>query len=269
VIILFVTSMAFTLLSQPRSPVVGSASVGREEENWQNLKGNSSTPDSRYLIDYAVRVTASSDKLTITDKVPKNMTQIAITPAYSNVQTTYDPSKGEVKVALTKIVEGENYTIQVAFEVPPWTMFEGEAPTTTCTPAPGYGYSGPLEVSVSPFRLKYGDGLKEVGIYAWFTTLVAEKTIVSSSPAADAQPPDYEAIWLYGSPTAEYGAHTATYEVKVKPDASAGEVLLRTWIEADYDRNLMISTEPTFEGAEATFSNLGAALILQYEYTIG
>jgi len=269
VITLFVTSMAFTLLSQPARPLVGSAFVGREEAYWQNLKGNSSTPDSRYLINYAVKVSGSGDKLTITDKARTNMTQIVITPEYSNVQTSYDPSNGEIKVELTKLVKGENYTIQVAFQVPPQTMFEGATPATTCTPVPGYGYSGGLEVNISPFKLKDADELKEVGVYSWFTVLATEKTIVSSSPAADAEPPDYEAIWVYESPAAEYGAHTATYIVTITPDGSAGDVLLRTWIEAHYEKSLMISSDSVFEGADVSFRNLGASHILQYEYTIG
>jgi hypothetical protein len=148
-------------------------------------------------------------------------------------------------------------------------MFEGAAPETTCTPVPGYGYSGRLKVDIAPFKLKDADKLKEVGVYSWFTVLVTGKTIVSSSPAADALPPDYEAIWVYESPAAEYGAHTATYNVTITPDASAGDVLLRTWIEADYEKSFMMSSDPVFDGAEASFKNLGASHILQYEYTVG
>ena len=268
-ITLFVTSMAFTLLSQPARPLVGSVSVGRDEAYWQSLKGNSSTPDSRYLVNYAVKVSGSSDRLTITDKTRANMTQIVIAPEYSNLKTSYNPSNGEIKIELKKLVEGENYTIQVAFQVPPQSMFEGAAPATTCTPVPGYGFSGRLEVDITPFKLKDADKLNEVGVYSWFTVLVTDKTIASSNPAADALPPDYEAIWIYKSPTAEYGAHTATYNVNITPDASAGDILLRTWIEADYEKSFMTSSDPVSDGAQASFKNLGASHILQYEYTIG
>jgi hypothetical protein len=269
VIFLFVTSMVFTLLNQPVRTVVGSASVERNEAYWQNFNGNSSTPDSRYLINYIIKITSSSDKLTIIDKIKKNMTQIVIAPEYDNVQTSYDQLNGEIKVSLTKLGEGENYTIQVAFKVPPQTMFEGEAPATICTPIPDYGYSGRLEVNISPFKLKDADGLKDVGVYGWFTTLVTEKIIVSSSPIVDAQPPDYETVWFYASSAPEYGAHTATYNVTIKSDASAGDILLRTWIEADYEKDLIISSDPIFEGAEVSFRSLGSSQILQYEYVIG
>jgi len=269
VAILFVTSMVFTLLNQPAKAVVGSVYVGRKEAYWLNMKRNSSTTDSFYMINYAIEVTNSSDKLTITDKVEKNMTQIVITPDYSNVQTSYDSSTGEVKVEVKKLVSGENYSVQVAFQAPIQAMFEGEAPATTCSPAPIYGYTGLLEVEIAPFKLIDTEDLKEVDIYGWFTTLVTEKSIVSSDPAAESQPPEYWAIWMYKSPATEYSAHKAVYDVKINPDLSAGVILLRTWIEADYQKNLLIFSNPTFSGAEVTFKNIGSAHILQYEYTIG
>jgi hypothetical protein len=271
VVAIFILSVGVVLIQGNRSKVQkGTVSVAREEIYYEGVSGNSATVDSRYLINYALLVYNSSDTMTITDKTQANMTQIVADTGYKNVETNYDKTSGQIKISITNLVKGENYTIQVEFEAPHHNMFKNAPPTTTCTPKVGYNYNGPLQISISPFQIKNATALYETDVYAWFTTLATVKNMTGAKPFTKATPPAYESMWFTENATTSFGSHTANYTVKVASSGStnAGNVLFRTWIESHYYTPFVMTGEPTFDGATGYFRNGGSGYFYQYEYAI-
>jgi hypothetical protein len=250
------------------APLIGSVSAIRDEVYYLKLTGNNSVPDSRYVINYVIKVSNSSNKLSITDKTKTGMNQIVYAPQYLNVITSYNPSNGEIKIEMKNITKNENYMIQVAFQMPPQDMFEGTTPITSCTPTPSFGYSGELQINIDSFKLKYADKLNRTEIYAWVTGLATNATVVSSKPVAGTYTPIYGAPWVYKNATTAFNAHQVIYKVKIASNSSIGDVLFTTWIESHYHKSFTMSADPVFDGAKASFSDGECGYALQYDYTI-
>ncbi len=269
-IFIFISSMAIVYLNKGGNNIVGRVSVAREEVFYQFVRSDSQQIESRYLVNYAMAVYASSTTMTMTDKGPPNLQQVEIPQAYPNVVTSYDPTSGEIKVTATNIVTGQNYNIQMQFNYTRQDMFDGPAPDITVTPAPTYGYKGNLTVDISAFKLNNADRLYETNIYLWFNELSTNQTILASSPPAYAQKPAWEAMWLYSNnSTASLDPRSATYSVTVG-DQSLGRYLLRVWVEMHNRQSILMKGETaTFSGVTDSYiRDTGRGYTWEYDYAI-
>jgi len=270
-IALFTVSLAVVFFNP--SPVSesdqGYVNVSRSESYWENTLGN--VTEARYLVNYGIYVISDAPKVTITDKAEAHMTQIDIEQDTSNVVVSYDEATGMITVVATDMVAQDKVFAQVAFEMDPVDIFSpGEKPTTTVTPTNIYwGDKAQVNIDIAPFRVTKTVNMTEVGVYAWFTDAVAEISDVSMNPAAVCDPPTYQAIWQYKTPTVyNYTSHTANYTVKLPTTTQSGDILLRTWVEIRYSGALRMTTDGTISGANGYFFRVDSSISYQYEHGI-
>ncbi len=270
IIAVFILSMAVVYFNQGASNIVGKVSVAREEVFYQFVQSDTQQVDSRYVVNYAIEVFESSTTMTMIDKGPPNLTQIMVDQDSPNVQVSYNPTSGEIRVTATNVVKGQSYMAQLDFQYPQQQMFDGSAPTITVSPVPTYGYRGNLTINMSAFKLNHADQLYETNVYLWFNELATNKTILSSFPPALAQKPAWEAMWLYNNnATASFDPRTVTYNVTVG-DSSFGKYLLRGWIEMHSTQSVIMKGETaTFQGVKDSYlRDAGCGYTWEYDYAI-
>ena len=270
----FVSGIGFVYISKfAVPPKVGTILLSREEVQWLDIRGASiPTLDSRYLINYAVTSVDGSDLLTITDKTITGLTFLNIEQDRNDVEVNYNKENGVIKITAKNLLKDEKFIVQAAFDSEPIHTFEGTNVPRTLVESNNatYGYNGRIRVTISPFKLNSIEGVKNLGIYTYFTPLATDRVIVSSQPTAESVAPAYEAIWKYGAGnTPEIGAHVANWNIIISTDTSQGDTLLSTWVEVRYAQPIHVLGDPTIADSMGNYySGGGTVFVYQYEYVI-
>ena len=271
---LFVSSIGFVYISKfAVPPKIGTILLSREEVQWLDIRGSSTpTLDSRYLINYAVTSIDGSDLLTITDKTINGLNFLNIEQDRKDVEVNYNKEDGSIKITAKNLLKDEKFIIQAAFDSEPIHTFEGINVPRTIVESNNatYGYNGRIRVTISPFKLNSIEGVKNAGIYIYFTPLATDRVIVSSQPTAESVAPAYEAIWKYSAGnTPEIGAHVAEWNIMISSDSSQGDTLLSTWVEIRYAQPIHVLGDPTITDSMGNYySGGGTVFVYQYEYVV-
>jgi hypothetical protein len=249
--------------------VEGYVNASRGESYWSNKTGN--VTEYRYLIDYGIVALEDTPRVTVHDKTDPHLTEIPINQDTANIQVTYDPNTGNITVVATGLKANDKVSGQAAFKMDPVNIFSiGEAPRTIVTPANIYwGDKTTLNITISPFKVEKTANITEIGVYSWFTNVVADISNVSTAPPAVCDPPSYQAIWQYKYPTVlNYTTHSAKYTIKIPILQQGGDILLRTWVEGRYSTPLRMVVDGSIEGSKGYFFRVDSAICYQYEHVI-
>jgi hypothetical protein len=245
-----------------------SIKVSRDEMQIVNTICLSKTIMSTYRLHYQINISGSTGCFTLTDKISSNV-KLELLTQYPDVKTSFDKDSG---ILMIKIV---NYSIPVydliySVEVPNTDIFlPDKSPVLTCEPdhVP-LGDSTEVKVIFSSFELQSVSGLKKVRLLVFPATKNARCDYISSCSQSNFTVSDDQLIWSYESNKRMYDEHIVSYHVSV-PDFDGNESLyLKSRLDVFYDKHIVFSGPPHFDGGEVVFVDAGVCYRYQSEFAL-
>ena len=264
-------------------PKIGEARVFREEKlsSWQTQSG--SVPYARYGVDYRVVFYSESDIFVLRDKIVQDP-ETSLIGAYSHSENSkihYNATDGGITIEIiephkTEIYRdsgqirtrsGEKYEFDIHFNSTPVSKFvPGFGPEFSWEPNEFYlGQDTDIEVVISPFKIQDTMDLQSVVITAYIQVRNKEITYLSSSPEAKT-PSENSCLWAYNGSVSEFGEHRMKYHAKIGDKGPL--IVFSSRISLNYRKPLYIESDPSFEGADADFGDIGSTFSYGFTYRI-